>query len=74
MIHAPTPAKLKDNVKISVIPYSKEKHEENISGPEELSYAWEQGSLWCQAKADGFANKNKELKEHRSKILARAYS
>ncbi|MHC4565398.1 MAG: glycosyltransferase family protein [Planctomycetota bacterium] len=65
-------AKLKDNVSISVVPYSKEKHKENISGPEALSYAWEKSSLCGQAMADGFANKNKALKEHQSKILARA--
>ncbi|UCE47938.1 MAG: hypothetical protein JSW47_20360, partial [Phycisphaerales bacterium] len=35
-------AKLKDSVRISVIPYSKEKHNENISGPEALPYANEQ--------------------------------
>jgi len=66
-------AKLKDNVSISVIPYSKEKHNENISGPEELPYAWEQSSLYAQATADRFVGYNKAPKEHRSKILARTY-
>lgn len=67
-------AKLKDNVKISVVPYSKKKHSENIGGPEELPYAWEQGSLCARAAADRYASYNKALKEHGSKILARSHS
>jgi len=67
-------AKLRDNVRISVIPYSKKKHNENISRPKELPYAEEQGCLCAQAVADGFGSKDKALKEHQSKILTRAYS
>jgi len=67
-------AKLKDDVRISVIPYNKEEHNENISKPKDLPYAYDQDCLCAQAMADGFANKNKALNEHRSKILARVYS
>lgn len=66
-------AKLKEYVNITVVPYSKEKHNEAISRPKDLPYAGEEGSLWKQAKAEGFASKNKALNEHRTKILARAF-
>lgn len=66
-------AKLKDNVKIYVVPYCKEEYQENLSRPKELDYAKDENSLWKKAQANGFVSKDIPLRNHRSKILGRTY-
>jgi hypothetical protein len=62
-------AKLKDNVKIYVIPYSKEENRETLGRPKELEYAEDNNCLWKTARANDYAGWDAALSSHRSKIL-----
>lgn len=63
--------KLKDNIKIYVVPYCKQEHHEIFGRPKGLEYAAEDGCLWKKAQANGYVGKDKALRNHRSKILGR---
>jgi hypothetical protein len=65
-------AKLKDEVKIYVVPYCKDEYHEESGRPRQLSYAKEKSSRWKKARANGFFDKDVALYNHRSKILRRA--
>jgi hypothetical protein len=62
-------AKLKDSVKIYVIPYSKEENRETLGRPKELEYAEENNCLWKTARANDYAGWDAALRNHRSKII-----
>lgn len=66
-------AKLKDSVKIYVVPYRREEHHETFGRPKELEYAKEDNCLWEKARANGYVGKNTALRNHRSKLLRRTY-
>jgi len=64
-------AKLKDHVKIYVVPYSKEEQHENFGRPRLLGYAKEDNCLWKTARANNYKEWDEALNEHRSKLLRR---
>jgi len=64
-------AKLKDSVKIYVVPYCKEQYHGTLGRPTELEYARENHSRWKKARANGFVAKDAALRDHRSTILRR---
>jgi hypothetical protein len=63
-------AKLKDSVKIYVVPYSKEEHSETFGRPKALEYAKEH-SLWRTERANDYSSWDTALRNHRSEILRR---
>lgn len=63
-------AKLKDNIKIYVVPYSKDELNETFGRPRQLGYAMEDSCLWKTARANNYREWDTALHEHRSKILA----
>jgi len=63
-------AKLKDNVKIYVVPYSKEEHSGTFGRPKALEYAKEH-SLWRKERANDYASWDTALRDFRSKIFSR---
>jgi len=62
-------AKLKDNVKISVIPYSREENHETFGRPRLLRYAKEDNCLWKTARADNYKKWNAALHKYRDKLF-----
>ena len=62
-------AKLKDNVKIYVVPYSKEEQHETFGRPRQLGYAKEDNCLWKTARANNYKEWDTALHEYRSKLL-----
>jgi len=61
-------AKLKNNVRIYVVPYSKEAHRETFGRPRELEYAKEH-SLWRTARGNDYASWDRALHDYSSKLL-----
>ena len=62
-------AKLKHDVKIYVVPYSKEEHHETIGRPKQLEYAKEDNCLYKIARANHYAKWDTALRKYRSKLL-----
>jgi hypothetical protein len=62
-------AKLKDNIKIYVVPYSKEEQHETFGRTRQLGYAKEDNCLWKTARANNYKEWDTALHEHRSKLL-----
>ena len=62
-------AKLKDNVKVFVVPYSKEEHYETFSRPRLLRYAKEDNCLWKTARANNYKKWDAALHEYRDKLF-----
>jgi len=62
-------SKLKDYVKIYVVPYSKEEHHETFGRPEQLKYAKENNCLWKIARANKYTKWDMALNEYRSRLL-----
>jgi hypothetical protein len=62
-------AKLKDNVKIYVVPYSKEEQHETFGRPGQLGYGKEDNCLWKTARANNYKKWDTALHEYRNKLL-----
>ncbi len=62
-------AKLKDSVKIYVVPYSKDENCETFGRPRELEYAKTDDCLWKTARANDYKKWDVALNEYRNELL-----
>jgi hypothetical protein len=62
-------SKLKDNVNIYVVPYSKEEHHETFGRPRQLGYAKEDNCLWKTARANNYKKWDTALHKYSNKLL-----
>ncbi|MHC4544177.1 MAG: hypothetical protein ACYTDW_13645 [Planctomycetota bacterium] len=62
-------AKLKDNVKIYVVPYSKEEQHGTFGRPRQLGYGKEESCQWKTARANNYKEWDAALHEYRNKLL-----
>jgi hypothetical protein len=62
-------AKLKDDVKISVVPYLKEENRETFGRPRMLRYDKDDNCLWKTARGDNYKKWDEALHEYKDKLF-----